>query len=76
NAPTKLMKELDYGKEYRYAHNEPDAFAAGVDYFPDDLQAIEFYMPTPRGLEGKIGEKLQRLKQLDHEARQKHSKKK
>lgn len=76
NAPTKLMKELDYGKEYRYAHNEPDAFAAGVDYFPDDLQAIEFYMPTPRGLEGKIGEKLQRLKQLDHEAKQKHSKKK
>ncbi|HSH98362.1 MAG: replication-associated recombination protein A [Methylophilaceae bacterium] len=76
NAPTKLMKDLDYGKEYRYAHNEPDAFAAGVDYFPDDLQAIEFYMPTPRGLEGKIGEKLQRLKQLDHEAKQKHSKKK
>jgi putative ATPase len=75
NAPTKLMKELDYGKEYRYAHNEPDAFAAGVDYFPNDLEAMEFYMPTPRGLEGKIGEKLQRLKQLDYEAKQKHSKK-
>src|SRR5450830_659499 len=76
NAPTKLMKDLDYGKEYRYAHNEPDAFAAGVDYFPDDLQAITFYMPTPRGLEGKISEKLQRLKQLDDEARQQHPNKK
>jgi len=58
NAPTKLMKELDYGKEYRYAHNEPEAYAAGVDYFPEGLAPMQFYDPTPRGLEGKIAEKL------------------
>lgn len=69
NAPTKLMKELDYGKEYRYAHNEPDAYAAGEDYFPDDLDAIPFYQPTPRGLEGKIAEKLNHLKDLDRKAK-------
>lgn len=68
NAPTKLMKALDYGKEYRYAHNEPDAYAAGEDYFPEDLQAISFYQPTPRGLEGKISEKLKHLKALDEQA--------
>ncbi len=68
NAPTKLMKALDYGKEYRYAHNEPDAYAAGEDYFPEDLQAISFYQPTPRGLEGKISEKLKHLKSLDEQA--------
>jgi putative ATPase len=70
NAPTKLMKSLDYGKEYRYAHNEPEAYAAGVDYFPDELyegknSPPQFYTPTPRGLEGKIGEKLAHLKNLD-----------
>ncbi len=65
NAPTKLMKQLDYGKEYRYAHNEPDAYAAGEHYFPEDLAAIQFYQPTPRGLEGKIAEKLKHLKELD-----------
>ncbi len=68
NAPTKLMKALDYGKEYRYAHNEPEAYAAGADYFPDDLAAISFYQPTPRGLEGKITEKLKHLKALDQAA--------
>ena len=73
NAPTKLMKALDYGKEYRYAHNEPDAYAAGADYFPDDLEAIPFYQPTPRGLEGKISEKLKHLKDLDQAALSKHS---
>lgn len=67
NAPTKLMKALDYGKEYRYAHNEPDAYAAGENYFPEDLQAIQFYAPTPRGLEGKIAEKLARLRELDQQ---------
>ncbi|MFV1921559.1 MAG: replication-associated recombination protein A [Methylotenera sp.] len=67
NAPTKLMKALDYGKEYRYAHNEPEAYAAGEDYFPEDLQAISFYQPTPRGLEGKISEKLKHLKALDEQ---------
>lgn len=69
NAPTKLMKALDYGKEYRYAHNEPDAYAAGEHYFPEDLQAIQFYAPTPRGLEGKIAEKLARLRELDKKAK-------
>ncbi|TXI44789.1 replication-associated recombination protein A [Methylophilus sp.] len=69
NAPTKLMKALDYGKEYRYAHNEPGAYAAGEHYFPDDLEPQPFYQPTPRGLEGKIGEKLQHLKELDRKAK-------
>jgi putative ATPase len=72
NAPTKLMKALDYGKEYRYAHHEPEAYAAGVDYFPDDLHdkntVPQFYIPTPRGLEGKITEKLKHLKELDRKA--------
>jgi putative ATPase len=74
NAPTKLMKALDYGKEYRYAHNEPDAYAAGEDYFPDDLAAIPFYQPTPRGLEGKISEKLKHLRELDSKALDKKTK--
>lgn len=74
NAPTKLMKTLDYGKEYRYAHHEPDAYAAGVDYFPDDLAAIQFYQPTPRGLEGKITEKLKHLRELDSKALNKKTK--
>lgn len=69
NAPTKLMKALDYGKEYRYAHNEPEAYAAGENYFPDDLAPQQFYRPTPRGLEGKIGEKLKHLKELDKKAK-------
>jgi putative ATPase len=65
NAPTKLMKDLDYGKAYRYAHNEPEAYAAGVDYFPDGMAPPAFYIPTPRGLEGKITEKLAHLRDLD-----------
>ena len=68
NAPTKLMKALDYGKEYRYAHNEPDAYAAGEQYFPDDMTPPQFYVPTPRGLEGKISEKLAGLRELDRQA--------
>jgi putative ATPase len=68
NAPTKLMKSLDYGKDYRYAHNEEDAYAAGEQYFPDDMAPQQFYIPTPRGLEGKISEKLKRLKELDQTA--------
>lgn len=75
NAPTKLMKALDYGKEYRYAHNEPDAYAAGEHYFPEDLEAIQFYAPTPRGLEGKIAEKLARLRELDQQQRNQKDKK-
>ena len=65
NAPTKLMESLDYGKNYRYAHNEPDAYAAGVKYFPDEMRYVNFYKPTNRGLEIKIKEKLEYLKSLD-----------
>jgi putative ATPase len=65
NAPTKLMKQLGYGEEYRYAHDEPDAYAAGEDYFPDALPPRPYYQPVPRGLELKIGEKLRHLAQLD-----------
>ncbi|KTC33487.1 recombination factor protein RarA [Pseudomonas sp. ABAC21] len=65
NAPTKLMKQLGYGDEYRYAHDEPDAYAAGEDYFPDELEPLPLYQPVPRGLELKIGEKLNHLAQLD-----------
>jgi len=65
NAPTKLMKELDYGKNYRYAHNEPEGYAAGEKYFPDNLDPIEFYKPTTRGLESKILEKMNYLKSQD-----------
>lgn len=72
NAPTKLMKALDYGKEYRYAHHEPEAYAAGESYLPDDMQAVSFYEPTPRGLEGKIGEKLKHLRELDRQADKKN----
>jgi len=71
NAPTKLMKALDYGKEYRYAHNEPEAYAAGENYFPDELPLQHFYVPTPRGLEGKIAEKLAHLRELDAKAKNK-----
>jgi putative ATPase len=66
NAPTRLMKELGYGRAYRYAHDEPDAYAAGEHYFPDELTpAPRFYSPTPRGVEGKIGERLAYLRSLD-----------
>jgi len=68
NAPTKLMKELGFGKEYRYAHDEPEAYAAGEDYFPDGIRP-SFYQPTPRGLEGKIAEKLAHLRELDRQAK-------
>ncbi len=62
NAPSQLMKELDYGKNYRYAHNEEDAFAAGENYFPEGMAAPGFYRPVARGLEIKIAEKLSALK--------------
>ena len=65
NAPTKLMKQMGYGDEYRYAHDEPDAYAAGEDYFPEALAPRQYYQPPARGLEIKIGEKLQHLKNLD-----------
>jgi putative ATPase len=66
NAPTKLMKELDYGKGYRYAHDEEGGFAAGENYFPEGLESTEFYRPVERGLEIKIAEKLRELKRLNH----------
>lgn len=65
NAPTKLMKSLDYGKEYRYAHNESEAYAAGENYFPGELVGAQYYQPVERGLEIKIKEKLRHLKDLD-----------
>jgi putative ATPase len=71
NAPTKLMKELGYGRTYRYAHDEPDAYAAGENYFPDGLEETRFYKPTSRGLEGRIAEKLAQLRELDLKARKK-----
>ncbi len=58
NAPTRLMKELGYGSGYRYAHDEPDAYAAGERYFPDDMPDRRYYHPTPRGLEQRIAEAL------------------
>ena len=67
NAPTKLMKELGYGKLYRYAHDEPEAYAAGETYLPDGLHEPGWYQPVPRGLEGKIADKLAYLRQLDAE---------
>ncbi len=69
NAPTKLMKSLDYGKNYRYAHDEDDGFAAGERYFPDGMDEPRFYRPVPRGLELKIGEKLAALREKNRQQR-------
>ena len=73
NAPTKLMKELGYGKLYRYAHDEPEGYAAGETYLPDGIREPNWYQPVPRGLESKIGDKLAHLRELDREARKKGS---
>ena len=72
NAPTKLMKELGYGRTYRYAHDEPEAYAAGETYLPDGIERPNFYQPTSRGLEGKIAEKLAHLHELDLNAKKKN----
>lgn len=69
NAPAKLMKQMLYGQEYRYAHDEPDAYAAGQNYFPDELETQRWYQPTDRGLEAKIGVKLAWLRSLDEAAK-------
>ena len=69
NAPTRLMKGLGYGKGYRYAHDEEDAYAAGERYFPDNMPDVTFYEPTDRGLEAKIREKLEALRARDRDAR-------
>lgn len=68
NAPTKLMAELDYGQGYRYAHDEPEAFAAGECYFPDDMIEKSYYTPEERGLEIKISAKMEHLRQLNENA--------
>lgn len=69
NAPTGLMKTLDYGKGYRYAHDEPEAYAAGENYFPEGMPDRHYYTPTDRGLEIRIAEKLARLRELDKSAK-------
>ncbi|MDV6344952.1 replication-associated recombination protein A [Nitrosomonas sp. Is37] len=74
NAPTKLMKDRGFGQNYRYAHDEPEAYAAGENYFPDGMQQTEFYHPTSYGLEAKIAEKLQYLKKLDEQAKKRNTK--
>jgi len=71
NAPTRLMKELGFGREYRYAHDEPEAYAAGENYLPDGMPRIEWYKPVPRGLEQKIADKLAHLRELDRKAKSK-----
>jgi len=71
NAPTRLMRELGYGREYRYAHDEPEGYAAGEDYLPDGMPKVKWYHPTDRGLEARIAEKLAHLRSLDAEARKK-----
>ena len=69
NAPTRLMKELGYGDDYRYAHDEPEAYAAGEHYLPDGVESPRWYRPAPRGMEAKIAEKLAHLRQLDAQAK-------
>ena len=68
NAPTSFMKDLDYGKDYRYAHNEDDGYAAGESYFPESMGERIYYEPVARGLEIKIGEKLDNLREQDRQA--------
>ena len=70
NAPTKLMAELDYGKDYRYAHNEVGGFAAGENYFPEEIAQTMLYQPTDRGLEKQLREKLNYLNQLNQQSDQ------
>jgi putative ATPase len=65
NAPTAMMKDLAYGGEYRYAHDEPQGYAAGENYFPEELKDRQYYHPVDRGLEKKIAEKLNYLRELD-----------
>ena len=69
NAPTKLMKELGFGRDYRYAHDEEGGFAAGANYLPEGLAEQHFYEPVPRGLELRIGERLAELRALNAQAR-------
>jgi putative ATPase len=72
NAPTPLMKNLGYGRGYRYAHDEEEAFAAGENYFPEGMPGVEWYRPTERGLEAKIRERIEELRRRNAEAVDKH----
>jgi putative ATPase len=71
NAPTRLMKDLGYGKDYRYAHDEAGAYAAGESYLPEGMPAIEWYRPSERGLEARIRERMAELRRMDEEAKKK-----
>jgi putative ATPase len=71
NAPTKLMKDLGFGRDYRYAHDEADAYAAGENYFPEGMPAVKWYEPTDRGLEAKVAERLAYLRSLDGQMKKK-----
>jgi putative ATPase len=71
NAPTRLMKDLGYGKDYRYAHDEQGGYAAGETYLPEGMPAIEWYRPTERGAEARIRERMEELRQLDLSAKNK-----
>lgn len=75
NAPTKLMKNMDYGAEYRYAHDEPGAYAAGENYLPEEIAGVHYYEPVERGLELKIQEKLAHLRELDRQSKKQRYKK-
>ena len=69
NAPTRLMKDMGFGKDYRYAHDEAEGYAAGENYFPDGMEKVSWYRPTSRGMEGRIAEKLAYLRNLDKKAK-------
>jgi len=69
NAPTRLMKDMGFGRDYRYAHDEPQGYAAGENYFPEGMPKVNWYQPSGRGLEGRIAEKLAHLRSLDRQAR-------
>ncbi|HRO44137.1 MAG TPA: hypothetical protein PL009_14990, partial [Flavipsychrobacter sp.] len=73
NAPTRLMREMGHGAAYRYAHDESESYAAGENYFPDNILAVQFYRPTTHGLEAKIGEKLAYLRSLDEKTGKKRN---
>ena len=75
NAPTRLMKNMDYGAEYRYAHDEPGGYAAGENYLPEDISGARYYQPVERGLELKIQEKLTHLRELDKQSKHQRYKK-
>ena len=71
NAPTGMMKGMGYGKNYRYAHNEPEAYAAGENYFPEEMPKRQYYFPVAQGLEIQIAEKLAKLRELDKKSNKK-----